>query len=423
MIALRFGRYALGVGVALAMLTGCGAREIAMPSSALDSGMATGLQEAQVPPVRSGHQYKVLYSFGSGSADGVGPAAALVFVNGLLYGTTLSGGSAGLGTIFSFIPSSQQETVIYSFKGGRDGSLPHAGLLSYNGGLYGTTAAGGQSNYGCAGCGTVFSLLDGRETVMHSFGGGDIDGDDPWAGLIAVNGTLYGTTTTGDNYNCDGNGCGAVFAINPTNDEERVVYGFKGETTDGSYPLGGLVYVGDTFYGTTTGGGAADKGTVYALDNAGNERLLYSFQGGVDGAEPATSLASIGGTLYGTTYSGGITKGGCKPDGCGTVFSVDISSGQKTTLYAFKGGRDGQLPAGALVAEKGVLYGTTFGVGTYGPTCSHNCGTVFAIKPGSPHQNILHHFEGYPDGSYPEAALLDVKGDSLRNYGRRRFGE
>ena len=54
--------------------------------------------------------------------------------------------------------------------------------------LYGTTQAGSINNLG-----TVFRLTkSGEETVLHSFAKGE--GVDSLAGVIAVNGTLYGTT-------------------------------------------------------------------------------------------------------------------------------------------------------------------------------------------------------------------------------------
>ena len=56
--------------------------------------------------------------------------------------------------------------------------------------------------------GTVFSItLGGKEKVLHSFGNGT-DGKQPFAGLIDVNGTLYGTTAGGGTY-----GYGTVFAL------------------------------------------------------------------------------------------------------------------------------------------------------------------------------------------------------------------
>jgi len=45
------------------------------------------------------------------------------------------------------------ENVVYSFKGGSDGANPQAGLINVNGTIYGTTMNGGTS-----GMGTVFSI-------------------------------------------------------------------------------------------------------------------------------------------------------------------------------------------------------------------------------------------------------------------------
>jgi uncharacterized repeat protein (TIGR03803 family) len=70
----------------------------------------------------------------------------------MLYGTTSAGGSSHDGTIFAVTPSGR-ETVVHTFRGGGDGTLPQAGLRDVNGKLYGTTAAGGASNDG-----TIFSL-------------------------------------------------------------------------------------------------------------------------------------------------------------------------------------------------------------------------------------------------------------------------
>ncbi|MBV8724884.1 MAG: hypothetical protein JO350_06075, partial [Candidatus Eremiobacteraeota bacterium] len=56
----------------------------------------------------------------------------------------------------------------------------------------------------------------------------------------------------------------------------------------------------------------------------------------------------------------------------GTIFKVD-AAGHETVLYAFKGQPDGSSPAGALIDSSGKLYGTTSSGGKYG------FGTVFTI--------------------------------------------
>ena len=50
--------------------------------------------------------------------------------------------------------------------------------------------------------------------------------------------------------------------------------------TDGEYPLDGVGLVQDAtgnLYGTTSSGGANGYGTVFELDNAGQETVLHSF--------------------------------------------------------------------------------------------------------------------------------------------------
>jgi hypothetical protein len=46
-----------------------------------------------------------------------------------------------------------KETVLYTFKAGKDGAYPFARLLDFNGRLYGTTQGGGKTGWG-----TAFSL-------------------------------------------------------------------------------------------------------------------------------------------------------------------------------------------------------------------------------------------------------------------------
>jgi hypothetical protein len=125
----------------------------------------------------------------------------------------------GCGIVFT-ISSSGAENVIYRFKGGKDGTAPYSTLIAVNGILYGTTVEGGTgscSNF--TGCGTVFELGTlGKERVLLSFEGSS-DGEAPYAGLFLFKGKLYGTTSGGGseagpcgypNY-----GCGTIYRISP----------------------------------------------------------------------------------------------------------------------------------------------------------------------------------------------------------------
>jgi uncharacterized repeat protein (TIGR03803 family) len=154
----------------------------------------------------------VLYSFAN-SPDGAGPFAGLTLDSaGNLYGTTVTGGASGTGTVFKLAPNGSAgytESVLYSFGAGPDGANPYAGLiLDSAGNLYGTTPMGGASGFG-----TVFQLAPNgsagyTESVLYSFGAGP-DGEAPYAGLILDSaGNLYGTTFGGGS-----SGNGTVFKV------------------------------------------------------------------------------------------------------------------------------------------------------------------------------------------------------------------
>jgi uncharacterized repeat protein (TIGR03803 family) len=346
----------------------------------------------------------VVYSFRGRSgrvADGVSPEAGLVNVNGTLYGTTVLGGaygprhkSGGFGTVFSITPSGA-ETVLHRFTGAQDGKRPGAGLIEVNGRLYGTTAYGGRghcTNYYHRGCGTVYSIsTTGEEKVLHSFTGGS-DGSYPRAALTNVNGTLYGTTTEGGAL---GSGYGTVFTITPSG-KETVLHSF-GASKDGAFPEAGLIDVNGTLYGTTTFGGRRRAGTVFRITTSGKETVLHSF--GVltlDGTDPEAGLVDVNGTLYGTTFEGGAYR-------YGTIFAVTLAGTEKV-LHSF-GASDGALPDAGLISVNGTLYGTTEGGGDGG-----GGGTVFSITPDGTETVVYSFRGGTPDGAEPEAELIDVSG-------------
>lgn len=108
---------------------------------------------------------------------------------------------------------------------------------------------------------------------------------------------------------------------------------------------------------------------MFKVDNQGNQTVLYSFTGREDGGQPnAGVVRDKAGNLYGTTVGGGAY-------GHGTIFKLDMA-GNETVLYSFAGGND---PAGSdanlLLDSAGNLYGTSFTGGTYG------AGTVFKLTP------------------------------------------
>src|ERR1700722_12389247 len=141
-----------------------------------------------------------------GSAGQI-PKAALIDVDGALYGTTYGGGVYADGTVFS-VSTTGAEKVLYSFLGdngsANDGANPSASLLAVKGLLYGTTEYGGYPSSGGCNAGTVFRISTlGAEKVIYRFYGYYChdhvynDGANPLASLIDVKGKLYGTTYSG----------------------------------------------------------------------------------------------------------------------------------------------------------------------------------------------------------------------------------
>jgi uncharacterized repeat protein (TIGR03803 family) len=361
----------------------------------------------ELRPQKNGAYKETVLSTFTGS-NGKVPSGRLLKLPDGLYGATLSGGAYGQGAIFKVTPSGPgfTESVIYSFKGHKDGSAPLAPLVSDNGGtLYGTSGGGGicyRGMYFNDDCGTVFKLTPSGsgyvKTTLYTFKG-KTDGIGPSSGLLRdSDGALYGTTYGGGDEHCGyfGGGCGTVFELTRTSSgySEKILHVFGKRIHDGYYPEGGLIAdkSGDLF-GTTPFGGSygcvvpppeysGGCGTIYELTPSGSrytEKVVHVFTepAAGQGVWPQTSL-TVGsdGYLYGTAVSGGDFKCGAPGSfiaGCGTVYRLAPGHPPLQSLYQFPGGKDGSQPSAPLLYFDGVLYGETLAGGTKGH------GTVFKL--------------------------------------------
>ena len=354
----------------------------------------------------------VLHSFNNDGTDGHAPYAGLIFdAAGNLYGTTYEGGTLGYGTVFELTPAgggTWTEKVLYTFSN-TDGANPYAGLIfDTAGNLYGTTLQGGTHGFG-----TVFELTPAAggtwtEKVLHDFNNDGTDAADPKAGLIFdAAGNLYGTAVEGGAHRG-----GAVFELTPAGGgawTEKVLYSFVA----GGGPYGGVIFDGaGNLYGTTSGGGTSNAGTVFELTPAGGgswtEQDLLDFNG-TNGAYPWAGLIfDAAGNLYGTTTQGGTYN-------AGTAFELMPAGGGTWTekvLHSFGNGTDGSSPQAGLIRDAaGNLYGTAFAGGSYGG------GTVFRLNAQG--EVLLQNFSG-ADGLDPNAGLIfDATGNL---YGTTVFG-
>jgi uncharacterized repeat protein (TIGR03803 family) len=318
--------------------------------------------------VTAGGDLTALCDLEEGGCIGSYPFAGLIQADGNFYGTTSQGGTNGTGGLFEITPEGTQ-TFLYSFcsqTNCTDGDDPYAPLLqAADKNFYGTTLDGGTKGYG-----TVFAITSaGTLTTLHSFRYSD--GASPVAGLIqAKNGNFYGTTLYGGAH-----GAGTVFEISAAG-KLKTLHSF-GAAGDGANPYATLVQAAaGTFYGTTYSGGVHGQGTVFAITAAGKLTTLYSFCSAKkcsDGAAPyAGVIQATDGSFYGTTSKGGASNRG-------TVFAI-TAAGKLTSLHSFclkKNCIDGADPSGGLIqATNGVFYGTTTEGGT------NQDGTVFSLSAG-----------------------------------------
>jgi uncharacterized repeat protein (TIGR03803 family) len=326
----------------------------------------------------------VLFNF-PGPGDGTQPDAGVTLdAAGNLYGTTVDGGPAGHGVVYR-VSTSGQETILYSFTGGADGSSPSSAVvLDSAGNIYGTTLEGGTNNDGA-----VYKVDPaGNETVLHTFDYTDGSGPN---GLISDSaGNLYGATFVG------GPSYGGVVFKLTTSGTYTMLYGFG--TGANSGPVGNLARdTAGNLYGNTEGN-SGGLGVVFKLDTSGHETVLYNFATGSGGNDPYQGVVlDPAGNLYGTTYQGGTANDG-------VVYKV-TAAGHYSVLHSFTGGSDGLRPVAAVTLDSsGNIYGTTEQGGTSGE------GVVFMIG-SSGTESVLYSFTGASGANPACAPARDSSGD------------
>jgi uncharacterized repeat protein (TIGR03803 family) len=256
-----------------------------------------------------------------------------------------------------------------------------------DGNFYDTDWDNGTYNQG----GVYTMSLSGDYTLLYSFcaEGGSclVTGSNPEGGLtLGTDGNFYGTTSGGG-----AGDMGTVFKITPAG-KLTTLFSFPNTGADGSNPSFGVFQASNgDFYGVTPSGGSTN-GTFFRISSTGAFKLLASFHSGVNGANPNLPTLGRDGNFYGSTHNGG-PNSAC----CGVIYKA-TAAGKITVLYTFPGGEGssvGQLVEGSDGNFWGVTNGVAFVSG----------GELYKIS-SSGDLAVVHTFSGTGDGCCPVSGLI-----------------
>jgi len=332
--------------------------------------------------------------------NGDQPSSVIQATDGNFYGTTTFGGPALHGNVVRITPTGELSTL-YDFCSRPhclDGANPYTPpILGSDGNLYGVTIAGGSTANGGAGWGTVYKLtLDGHLTTLYAFCTGDLpclDGDSPAGLMQAADGTLYGTTFEGGQFNA-----GTLFKLTPAG-KFSMVHNFcsSASCADGQWPVSAPIQGTDgNLYGITLLGGKANAGVLYNVTPAGRSNVVHTFlcfSGSCNlGGQPNSVMQDVAGNLFGATGGGGAF-------GEGTIFKITPNH-QYSNLYTFSG----FSPKVLMRANDGNFYGITDGI--------NGEGSIFQFT-SSGTLNTLYTFTCCTAGTTPSSALFQAPNGNL----------
>lgn len=245
---------------------------------------------------QDGSGYQILHLFPAYGTDGQHPSEHILEANdGVLYGTTNTGGINGLGTLYKINKDGTAYSLLHEFSESDVGYYPQGALLEGSDSrLYGTTS---NTRFGSAyGLGSIFSIKkDGSEfTKLIDFwdypANSSPFGVRPRYGMLeGSEGYLYGTTDS------------AIIRTNKSGTELISLHKFSGGM-NGFVPVGKIVIRNQVIYGVTRQGGASSVGMVYKLNADGSGfTVLWSFVGSSSAPHlPSSGVVHDGKTtLYG----------------------------------------------------------------------------------------------------------------------------
>jgi len=256
-----------------------------------------------------------------------------------------------MGLLAAIRPAGAQTnfTILKSFTSVPDGNVPYSTLVAdTNGMLYGTTVSGGTLTGTASINGVIFKMTPAGHLVwVHNFTG--TDGAVPYGPIIqARDGNFYGTTKSGGS-----SGYGVVYKITPAG-VYKVLFNFNATAGPGTNPYAGLVQATDgKFYGATWAGSSGGK--LYRITSAGGltYSILHPFTT-TTGQSPFVSLfQNTNGILYSDTHTGGTVS-------FGVAYSLNVGLHPFVALLTTSGkaGQVIQILGNGLTGTTGVKFGT-----------------------------------------------------------------
>lgn len=324
----------------------------------------------------AGGEIKTVYRFNSRANDGNTPNFDVIAVKAgtgdvTIYGTTQNGGANNHGTIFSYDPKTDKESIVYSFQGNADGASPGAGVIYHDGALYGTTRRRGENGKGGL---FKFALPNGKAgspEVLHQFRAMP-DASDVEAPLLYHNGMLWGVSKEGGEFKGPAGsfaeGYGSVFKFG-LDGSGGVCSSANGDEL--LQPDKAFVNNSDAFLVSVGSSFDDPDGFIWIIHDSGC-RIGIPRDGRIPkslgGHSPSGALVYSGPDLIGVMFGGG-------PDGSGVVYRYTGRAGPPPpgkssfeVLHTFTGklgarSVDGCKPVATPILVAGKIFGTTRGCG------------------------------------------------------------
>ena len=316
----------------------------------------------------SGQNFQVQYQFPV-TVSGANPQnVEMASYNGKLYGTTAAGGVANFGTIFEYDPATNIYTKKFDFGSNSTlyGCNPRAGLLLYNSKFYGVA-----SSCGASGNGTIYEWDPATNVFTKKYELALATGNNVQSAMRLMNGKMYGTCVSGG-----ANGLGCVFEWDPGTNILTDIFDLTGPNPGNGYnfycnvtPYNNKIYC-SSWQGAANGGGA-----LYMIDpalpNGSNTTVIKIFDGTSGTNCNNNEMVVYNNKLYGMLYYNGAFS-------YGTLFELDPATNIFTKLVDFNYTTTGGNPVGKL-----VLNGTKF-LGMCNTGGANGKGTIYEWDPANP---------------------------------------